>query len=131
LQAVETATLDALSRAGITRAEIDLFELHDAYTIMSVLSLESSGFAARGTALRFGQENRIALDGDLPISTFGGLKARGHPVGATGVYQVIEAYLQLNRQAGPNQVRNAEVALVQNIGGTAATVVNHVLRRIA
>jgi acetyl-CoA C-acetyltransferase len=131
LQAVETATLDALSRAGITRKEVDLFELHDAYTIMSVLSLESAGFAARGTGLRFGQEKRIALDGDLPISTFGGLKARGHPVGATGVYQLIEAYLQLNGQAGPNQVRDAEVALVQNIGGTAATVVNHVLRRIA
>jgi acetyl-CoA C-acetyltransferase len=131
LQAVETATLDVLSRAGITRAEIDLFELHDAYTIMSVLSLESAGFAARGTALQYGREKRIALDGDLPISTFGGLKARGHPVGATGVYQLIEAYLQLNGQAGANQVRDAEVALVQNIGGTAATVVNHILRRIA
>jgi acetyl-CoA C-acetyltransferase len=98
---------------------------------MSVLSLESAGFAARGTALQYGREKRIALDGDLPISTFGGLKARGHPVGATGVYQLVEAYLQLNGQAGANQVRDAEVALVQNIGGTAATVVNHILRRIA
>jgi acetyl-CoA C-acetyltransferase len=131
LQAVETATEDALARARITRADIDLFELHDAYTIMSVLALEAAGFAARGTALNFGKEGRIALDGDLPVSTMGGLKARGHPVGATGVYQLVEAYLQLCGQAGPNQVPRAEVALVQNIGGTAATVVNHVLRRVA
>jgi acetyl-CoA C-acetyltransferase len=64
------------------------------------------------------------------MTTMGGLKARGHPVGATGVYQLVEAFLQLSGQAGPNQVKNAEVAFVQNIGGTAATVVTHVLRRI-
>jgi acetyl-CoA C-acetyltransferase len=130
LEAIEAATQESLSRARITRADVDLFELHDAYTIMSVLSLESAGFAAAGTGLHLGLDGRIALDGDLPISTFGGLKARGHPVGATGVYQLVEAYLQLCGQAGPNQVRNAEVALVQNVGGTAATVVNHVLRRV-
>lgn len=131
LQAVEAATKDALAKARISRSDIDLFELHDAYTIMSVLALESAGFAKPGTALDFGKEGRITLEGDLPVSTMGGLKARGHPVGATGVYQLVEAYLQLSGQAGPNQVRDAEVALVQNVGGTAATVVNHVLRRVA
>ena len=65
----------------------------------------------------------------MPVATFGGLKARGHPVGATGVYQTVEAYLQLSGAAGANQVTGAEVALVQNIGGTGATVVTHVLRR--
>ena len=130
LEAVQTSTEKALADARIARSDVDLFELHDAYTIMSVLSLESAGFAAAGAAVELGKDGTIALDGALPISTFGGLKARGHPVGATGVYQLVEAFLQLAERAGPNQVRNAEVALVQNIGGTAATVVNHVLRRV-
>ena len=76
-------------------------------------------------------EERIAIDGDLPISTMGGLKARGHPVGATGIYQLAESYAQLAGLAGRNQVANAAHALVQNIGGTGATVVTHVLSREA
>jgi acetyl-CoA C-acetyltransferase len=98
---------------------------------MSVLTLESAGFAKPGTGARLAADGRLALDGDLPIATFGGLKARGHPVGATGCYQLVEAYLQLTDSAGANQVRDAELALVQNIGGTGATVVSHVLRRVA
>ncbi|MCA9988301.1 MAG: thiolase domain-containing protein, partial [Anaerolineales bacterium] len=70
-----------------------------------------------------------ALDGDLPIATMGGLKARGHPVGATGVYQLVEATLQLREEAGANQVRNAHTAMTQSIGGTGATVVTHILQR--
>ena len=81
------------------------------------------------TATEFAAEGRIALDGDLPISTMGGLKARGHPVGATGVYQLVEGYLQLSGRAGGNQVGNAATALLQNIGGTGSTVINHILRR--
>ena len=110
---------------------MDLFELHDAYTIVSVLTLESAGFAAPGTGARVAAELGIGLDGELPLATFGGLKARGHPVGATGCYQLVEAYLQLTDSAGANQVRDAEHALVQNIGGTGATVVSHLLRRVA
>jgi len=131
LQAVRTSTLAALEGAGLTHEDIDLFELHDAYTIMSVLCLESAGFTPAGSATEFARDGRIGLEGDLPISTMGGLKARGHPVGATGVYQLVEACLQLAGEAGPNQVRNAESALVQNIGGTGSTVVNHVLCRDA
>ena len=130
LEAVEISTKQAFLNAGIGHKDVDFFELHDAYTIMSVLCLESAGFAPPGTATAFGQEGRIRLDGDLPISTMGGLKARGHPVGATGVYQMVEAYLQLAEQAGNNQIKNPQVALIQNIGGTASTVVNHVLRRV-
>jgi acetyl-CoA C-acetyltransferase len=131
LEAVAASTSRALEQARVTRAELDLFELHDAYTIMSVLTLESAGFAKPGTGARLAAEGRLALDGDLPIATFGGLKARGHPVGATGCYQLVEAYLQLIGKGGANQVSNAELALVQNIGGTGATVVSHVLRRVA
>lgn len=130
LTAVESSTQQLLDDARITHDDIDFFELHDAYTIMSVLSLESAGFTGPGSAPCFGIEGRIALDGDLPVSTMGGLKARGHPVGATGVYQLVEAYLQLTGGAGDNQVANAELALVQNIGGTASTVINHLLRRV-
>ena len=97
---------------------------------MSVLSLESAGFAAPGTAPKLAREGRLDLAGDLPIATFGGLKARGHPVGATGIYQIVEAYLQLAGLAAANQVRDARVALTQSIGGTGATVVSHVLERL-
>ena len=108
---------------------MDIFELHDAYTIMSVLSLEGAGFARPGEGLWLGVGGEIGLHGKLPISTMGGLKARGHPVGATGVYQLAELYLQLTGQAGPNQVPNARTAMAQNIGGTGATVLTHILQR--
>jgi acetyl-CoA C-acetyltransferase len=131
LEAVRKSTQSALEQAGIAQADIDLFEMHDAYTIMSVLCLESAGFTPPGTATDFAREGRIGRAGDLPISTMGGLKARGHPVGATGVYQLVEGYLQLAGLAGANQIPNAEVALLQNIGGTGSTVINHILRRVA
>ena len=131
LAAVTSSTQAALAQAGLTHRDIDLFELHDAYTIMSVLCLESAGFTPPGTATEFARDGRIALDGELPISTMGGLKARGHPVGATGVYQLVEGYLQLAALAGRNQVAGAAAALLQNIGGTGSTVVNHILAREA
>jgi acetyl-CoA C-acetyltransferase len=130
LEAVRHSTRAALDQAGLTAGDIDLFELHDAYTIMSALCLESAGFTPPGTATEFAREGRIALSGDLPISTMGGLKARGHPVGATGVYQIVEGYLQLAGLAGANQVANAQTALLQNIGGTGSTVINHILERV-
>ncbi|HEX6995368.1 MAG TPA: beta-ketoacyl synthase N-terminal-like domain-containing protein [Gammaproteobacteria bacterium] len=130
LDAVEVSTRKTLEQAGARHRDVSFFELHDAFTIMAVLSLEAAGFADRGTGTRLGTEGRIGIDGDLPLSTMGGLKARGHPVGATGVYQIVEAYLQLTGAAGDNQVRGAELGLVQNIGGTGATVVTHALRRV-
>jgi acetyl-CoA C-acetyltransferase len=129
LTAVGTSTRRAMEQAGVAHRDIDLFELHDAYTIMTALTLEAAGFADYGAGLEFADEERIGLSGELPLSTFGGLKARGHPVGASGCYQMVEAFLQLTERAGANQVPGAAVALVQNIGGTGATVVSHVLRR--
>jgi acetyl-CoA C-acetyltransferase len=118
-------------QAGVGPQNIDLFELHDAYTIITALSLEAAGFAKPGEGVHFGKEGAIAIDGTLPISTMGGLKARGHPVGATGVYQLVEAYQQLTGTAGANQTKDPKIALVQNIGGTGATVVSHILTREA
>jgi acetyl-CoA C-acetyltransferase len=129
LQAVEESTHAALDQASLRHSDIDLLELHDAFTIMSALSLESSGFAARGTAPKFAREQGIHRTGQLPISTFGGLKARGHPVGASGTYQIVEAALQLRGEAGPNQVPSASVAMTQSIGGSGATAVTHILQR--
>jgi acetyl-CoA C-acetyltransferase len=130
LDGVALSTQRALEQAGVSRANLDIFELHDAYTIISVLSLEAAGFAEPGTGTRLGLDGRIGLAGDLPISTMGGLKARGHPVGATGVYQIVETYRQLIGRAEANQVKDATLAMVQNIGGTGATVVTHILERV-
>lgn len=119
----------AYTQADLSPSDIDIFECHDAYTIITALSLEACGFAERGKGVYFGQDGAIGLDGALPISTMGGLKARGHPVGATGVYQLVETSLQLRGTAGVNQVDDAHTALVQSIGGTGATVITHILSR--
>ncbi|MBL8156122.1 MAG: thiolase domain-containing protein [Anaerolineae bacterium] len=129
-RSAHTSASRALSQAGLQRADIDLFELHDAYTIMSALTLEATGFAAQGHGWELANSNAIALNGSLPITTFGGLKARGNPAGATGVYQVVEASLQLQQAAGDNQVVGAEYAMVQNLGGLAATAVTHILSSV-
>ena len=120
----------AYQQAGMGPDDIDLFELHDAFTIMAVLSLEGAGFAEPGKGLWLGADDEIGPTGKVPVSTMGGLKARGHPVGATGVYQLVETYLQVTGQAGPNQVPNARVGMAQNVGGTGATVLTHILERI-
>ena len=121
----------AYQQAEVGPQDIDIFELHDAYTIITALSLEAAGFAKPGEGVHFGKQGEIALDGTLPIATMGGLKARGHPVGATGVYQIAETYLQLTGTAGANQIKDPRTALIQNIGGTGATVVSHILKRAA
>jgi acetyl-CoA C-acetyltransferase len=121
----------AYEQAGLGPDDIDIFELHDAYTIMSILSLEGAGFAKPGEGWRFGAEKKIEPTGDLPIAVAGGLKARGHPVGATGVYQLVENYLQLTDQAGDCQLEDKNIAMTQNVGGTAATIATHILERVS
>jgi acetyl-CoA C-acetyltransferase len=128
LRAAELSAGRAYAQAGLGPADIDLFELHDAFSIMAALSLEACGFAGRGGGVRLGLDGDIARGGRIPISTMGGLKARGHPVGATGLYQLVEATLQLRGQAGALQVDGARVAMTQNIGGSGATIVTHILK---
>jgi len=119
----------AFAQAGLTPQDVDLLELHDFATVITALSLEANGFAARGEGWRYAAENKIGLQGQLPISTFGGLKSRGNPLGATGVYQAIEAVLQLRGQAGDNQVTGAEIAMTQNLGGLGSTAVTHLFAK--
>lgn len=127
LEAAYLSAQRAYQQAGVSAAEIDLFEVHDAFTIMAALSLEACGFARRGEGVRLAQEGEIALDGRIPICTMGGLKARGHPVGATGVYQIVELVQQLRGQAGVNQVKGARLGMAQSIGGTGGTAITHIL----
>jgi acetyl-CoA C-acetyltransferase len=124
------STRRAYQQAGVGPEEIDLFELHDAFGILAALSLEAAGLADKGQGVRLALDGEIGIEGRTPVATMGGLKARGHPVGATGVYQVAEVVQQLRGLAGANQVPGARLGMTQNIGGSGATVVTHILERM-
>ena len=128
LSAASRSAREAYQQAGIGANDIDIFELHDAFTIMSVLSLEACGFSEKGQGPRLGLDGKIGPTGQVPISTFGGLKARGHPVGATGIYQLVEVVQQLRGEAGLTQVPDACIGMAQNIGGSGATIITHVIK---
>jgi acetyl-CoA C-acetyltransferase len=130
-KATRQAFKGALKDAGLSPKKVSLAEIHDAFSVVGALSLEAMGYSKRGMGSKDAKEGKYSMGGDLPINTFGGLKARGHPVGATGVYQIAEAFLQLTDQAGKNQVEGAEYAVTQNIGGVDTTSAVHVLGRAA
>ena len=127
LSAAYSSSKHAYEMAGVTPADIDVFELHDAFSIMAALSLEASGFAERGQGVRLALENEISPQGRVPVCTRGGLKARGHPVGATGMYQLVEVVQQLRGECGKTQVDGAKIGMAQNIGGSGATILTHIL----
>jgi len=129
LAAAYASSRRAYEMAGVGVNEIDVFELHDAFSIMSALSLEACGFAERGQGPRLGLENEIQVAGGrIPICTRGGLKARGHPVGATGMYQIVEVAQQLRGECGLTQVDGARIGMAQNIGGSGASILTHILQ---
>jgi len=130
LSAAEKSAHAAYQQAGIPPKQIDLFELHDAFTIMAALSLEACGFAERGKALVLAIEGKIAVSGEIPICCMGGLKARGHPVGATGLYQLVEVVQQLRHEAGKNQIDKARIGMAQNIGGSGSNIITHILKHV-
>lgn len=129
LRAVRRSAAKSLEQAGLAISDLSALELHDAYTVLTALSLEAMGYSDRGQGWQWARRDgaRIAPRGELPLSTFGGLKSRGNPGGATGVYQAVEAARQLRGQAGENQVASARNILIQNIGGLGATVATHIL----
>ena len=120
----------ACGQAGILPDDANFFELCDAFSIYAALSLEAVGFALPGEACKLAQEGCFSLKGKLPICTMGGLKARGNPLGATGVYQLVEAAQQLRGEAGLNQIPSARRGLVQSLGGPASTAVTVVLESV-
>jgi len=128
LNAVNRSAGRAYQQAGISPADVDLFELHDSFAILATLSLEAAGFAELGSGCTLANPAGIGRDGQIPVATFGGLKARGHAGGATGVYQAVEAVLQLRGQADENQVSAARTALIQSIGGMGGTAIAHLLQ---
>jgi len=127
LNAAYNAGKKAYTQASLSPADIDLFELHDAFSIMAALSLEANGFAERGQGPRLALDGEILIKGRIPIATRGGLKARGHPVGATGMYQIVEVVQQLRGEAAGTQVENATTGLCQNIGGSGSNIITHIL----
>jgi acetyl-CoA C-acetyltransferase len=130
LDAIRQSAEKAYRQAKVKPSDIQVFEAHDAFSIMAALSLEGCGFAEAGKGTRLAQDGAISPAGRIPISTMGGLKGRGHPVGATGVYGLVDLVTQLRGAAGANQVQGAALGMAQNIGGTAATVVTHILERV-
>jgi acetyl-CoA C-acetyltransferase len=129
-QAVADSAYAAYEQAGVGPEDIDAFELHDAFTIVSALSLEACGFAAPGEGVRWARDEAIGIGGKLPISTMGGLKGRGHPIGASGVYQVVEAVQQLRGEAGPSQIPDVRTMMTQSVGGSGSVAVTHILQSI-
>ncbi len=120
----------AMKQAGIILDQINFFEYHDAFSIYAALSLEAVGFAIKGCGWKLAENHEISLKGKIPCATMGGMKARGFPGGAAGVYQAVEAVTQLRGQAGANQIANAKYGLIQSLGGPASTAVSHILQRL-
>ncbi|MCR4438018.1 MAG: thiolase domain-containing protein [bacterium] len=127
LQATALAAERALAMAGKRHEDIDLIELHDCFTIAELIVLESMGFLERGKAGEATASGVTTLGGKLPVNTSGGLKAKGHPVGATGVAHVVEIVQQLRGEAGARQVEGARAGLTQNMGGTGGSTLVHIL----
>jgi len=123
------AAKKAYKMANVRPTQVDVAEVHDCFTIAEILAYESLGFCKRGQGGRLVDADITARDGRLPVNTSGGLKAKGHPVGATGTAQASEIYLQLTGQAGKRQVKGAKIGLTQNVGGSASTGVVQIYRR--
>ncbi len=127
LSATKTAVQKAYNQAGISPKDIDLAEVHDAFTIGEIVGIEDLGFFEKGKGPEATMQGLTALDGEIPINPSGGLKAKGHPVGATGIGQAYEISLQLREEAGKRQVKGAEVGMTHNVGGSGGTCVVHIL----
>jgi acetyl-CoA C-acetyltransferase len=128
LAATKRASDVAFKYAGVDRNDIDVMEVHDCFTIAEILAMEDMGFCAKGEGGAYVSSGVTKLGGKKPVNTSGGLKACGHPVGATGIKQIVEIRDQLLGRGGKKQVKGAKVGLTQNVGGTGATVVIHILK---
>jgi acetyl-CoA C-acetyltransferase len=129
LDATVHAARSAFAQAGIEPRAVDVAEVHDCFTIAEILAIEDLGFVEKGQGGKATEEGLTALGGRLPINTSGGLKACGHPVGATGIKQAYEIALQLRGEAGKRQVDEAEIGLAHNVGGSGGTALVHIFTR--
>jgi len=127
LKATVEAGKRAYEMAGIKPEDIDLAEVHDCFTIAEICAMEDLGFVKKGEGGKAVEEGLTEIDGKIPINPSGGLKSKGHPVGATGIAQVVEVVTQLRGEAGERQVKNAKIGLTHNLGGSGGSVVVHIL----
>ncbi|HDH40920.1 MAG TPA: thiolase domain-containing protein [Candidatus Altiarchaeales archaeon] len=123
------ASKKAYKDAKIKPEDIDFAEVHDCFSIAEILAIEGLGFCKPGEGGKITEEGETEIDGRIPINPSGGLKGKGHPVGATGIAQAVEAVLQLRGKAGRRQVKDAEIGLIHNLGGSGATTVINILKR--
>jgi len=128
LYATASAANQAYAMAGVKPSDISLAEVHDCFTITQILNIEDLGFAEKGKGPAAIMAGKTALGGCIPINTSGGLKAKGHPIGATGISQMYEIVTQIRGTAGNRQVKNADIGLTHNLGGTAATCVVNIFQ---
>src|SRR5579875_3167943 len=129
LNAAVLAGRQAFEQAGLSKKDIDFLEVHDCFTIAELVALEDLGFYPRGEAAKATVEGRTKIGGGTPVNQSGGLKAKGHPVGATGVGQVVEVYEQLSGRAGERQVKDAQIALTHNVGATGGSCAVHIFEK--
>jgi len=129
LTAARLAAKKAYEMADAKPEDIDVAEVHDCFTIAEIIAYEDLGFCKPGEGGQLVEKGETKLGGRLPVNTSGGLKAKGHPVGATGTGQAYEIFLQLTGQADKRQVKNAEIGLTHNVGGSGATATIHIYRR--
>lgn len=125
-----SAAKQAYKMAGITPKDIDFAEVHDCFTIAEIIDIEDLGFFPKGTAAHAVTEGATKINGKIPINPSGGLKSKGHPIGATGVGQVVEVFEQFTGKAGERTVKNAETALTHNFGATGASAAVHIFRKV-
>jgi acetyl-CoA C-acetyltransferase len=131
LPAVAKAAQKAYAAAKITPRELDVVEVHDCFTIAELVVMEEIGLVERGKSGNAVMEGLTKLDGKIPVNTSGGLKSKGHPVGATGAAQIIEIVEQLRDTAGERQVKNAHLGMAQNMGGSGGSCVIHILEGLS
>ena len=124
------AAEEAYSQAGIAPNDIDIAEIHDAFTSVELISYEDLGFCKKGEGKELIRKGVTNMNGKLPVNTSGGLKAKGHPISATGISQIYELVKQMRKQADKRQIDNVEYALAQNIGGAGSTVAVHILKKV-
>ncbi len=129
IDATVTAAQKAFQMANMTPKDIDMVEVHDCFSINGILAIEDIGFVEKGKGGQAIEDGMTQLDGEIPVNPSGGLKARGHPLGATGIAQAAELVWQLRGEAGKRQVEGAEVGMAHNIGGTGGTAAVHILSR--
>ena len=129
-QASKLAAEEAYKQANLSPSDIDVAELHDAFTPVEVISYEDLGFCKKGEGKYMIRKGTVNLNGKLPVNTSGGLKAKGHPISATGIAQVYDLAKQMRKQAGDRQVDNVNYALAHNIGGVGSTVTVHILKKV-